>query len=518
VQVNVRRYGATGNGSTDDTAAINKAIAALKAGYELYFPCSSANIYKTASGLNPITVNNVTVAGQTGCSSVVEILGTGSGITVMQIGQGTSLSSETPITAVAADGSTTFTANLAAIGARTGSYLYLEEANVSSDTTHSSCQSTGSGCIGEVLYVTGYNSSTNLVTVSTAVHQNYTPTCSASYGSGEECNPWVQLIESPTSGVTVQNLNLNGSGTAYYALTLENAVNTTVSNVTTSNVQWSGVAAMNGFNNSFSSMTTTAAGSGQGGNIGGSAVSLSQQGNLSVNGWTLSSLNSSAFGFIPFREANGSFSNISVNSTGTGGGRSIKTNSSAHDTWTNITVTGTQGLSYNGITIEYFSHHVTWNNVSISGLAGTDNAGIAIYGDASNGNYQGNNYYNTFNNCNVSGTTDPALWVLDNNEYTTISGGSWSGSAGVPVLAFGLDAGAGGEGYVYVTGATISGPGTNGIEVDNASSNVCINNTVFSSGTGSSGAIDVTGSNSMGSGNVLNGLSSNLTAGTCTGP
>jgi hypothetical protein len=47
-QVNVRDYGATGNGSTDDTTAINAAIAACPVGGQVIFP---AGTYLTASGL-----------------------------------------------------------------------------------------------------------------------------------------------------------------------------------------------------------------------------------------------------------------------------------------------------------------------------------------------------------------------------------------------------------------------------------------------------------------------------------
>jgi len=39
VTINVTTYGATGNGSTNDTAAINNAIAALQPGDTLFFPC-----------------------------------------------------------------------------------------------------------------------------------------------------------------------------------------------------------------------------------------------------------------------------------------------------------------------------------------------------------------------------------------------------------------------------------------------------------------------------------------------
>jgi len=53
--INVRDYGATGNGSTDDTAAINAAIAQLNANGRgvLYFP---AGTYKVSSGLDTISV------------------------------------------------------------------------------------------------------------------------------------------------------------------------------------------------------------------------------------------------------------------------------------------------------------------------------------------------------------------------------------------------------------------------------------------------------------------------------
>ncbi len=39
--INVTAFGATGNGSTNDTAAINNAIAALTPGATLLFPCGT---------------------------------------------------------------------------------------------------------------------------------------------------------------------------------------------------------------------------------------------------------------------------------------------------------------------------------------------------------------------------------------------------------------------------------------------------------------------------------------------
>ena len=46
--INVRDYGSVGNGAADDTASINRAIAAAAEGQTLYFP---AGTYKTTAGI-----------------------------------------------------------------------------------------------------------------------------------------------------------------------------------------------------------------------------------------------------------------------------------------------------------------------------------------------------------------------------------------------------------------------------------------------------------------------------------
>ena len=497
--LNVKNFGAAGNGSTDDTAAINSAIAALQPGYGLFFPCGT---YRISSGLNAIAANNVTVYGQTGCSSgPVAIQGTGSGATLLQVGSGQNLTSPTAITATTADLDPTFQANFAAIGASVGDYVFLSESVSSTDTTHTNCG--GSGCRGEVLKITALNG--NTATVETAVHNVY------------DLNdvPWVQKVLNPVSGVTVQNLLLDGSGAAMYALAVLNAVNLNVNNLTLQNVSCSAVAAVNGYNDSYATITITHAGTNSGCNIGGSAVSLQQQGNLNVNGVSISNMNVGAFGFIPFREANGTFSNISVDGTGTASGRLFKTNSAAHNVFNNISTNRDEGAYYQGITIEYFSHHNVWNNckatnnISSNGSIGSNN-GIEFYGDVANGNHQGGNHYNTFNNCTSTGNNGVAMWVSDNNNNIEINGGTWSGIAGQPVIEFGSPCCAN---NAYIHNASISGPGTAGMIIDNGSIGACINNNTF--GPGLSSAINVTASSDIGSGNALNALSSNLNPGTC---
>jgi len=306
---------------------------------------------------------------------------------------------------------------------------------------------------------------------------------------------------------------LDGSGVAHYGLAVLDAVNATIANVNPQNVAWSAVAGWNGYNNSYSNITVTHAGQISGGNFGGDAVTFTQQGNLSINGMSLTNLNSPAFGFGILRTSNSTLSNILVDGTGTGSGRMFKTNSAAHNTFNSISTNRDEGSYYQGVTIEYFSHHNVWNNCKVTNNINYNNSGVAMYGDQANGNHEGGNHYNTFNNCTVTGNAGYAVWVLDNNNNIEINGGTYSGLAGSYVLAFG-DSGPCCNNNVYIHNVTINGPGSTGILIANGSANACINSNTF--GPGLTAAINVTASSDIGSGNVLNGLSSNLTPGTCS--
>lgn len=52
VAVNVESYGAVANGSTDNSAAINNALAVLKQGQTLWFPCTAGSYYNVKSPIN----------------------------------------------------------------------------------------------------------------------------------------------------------------------------------------------------------------------------------------------------------------------------------------------------------------------------------------------------------------------------------------------------------------------------------------------------------------------------------
>ena len=120
-------------------------------------------------------------------------------------------------------------------------------------------------------------------------------------------------------------------------------------------------------------------------------------------------------------------------------------------------------------------------------------------------------------NCTVTGNGNVQLLI---NNYDTlrlgqdignkIIGGTYTGSNTVqPVIDInGSNA--------SVTSATISGPGAQGLHP--GSTNACVNNNIFGGGTGLRAGILSTSSTNIGSSNIMNGYSSNLTAGTCTAP
>jgi len=66
-----------------------------------------------------------------------------------------------------------------------------------------------------------------------------------------------------------------------------------------------------------------------------------------------------------------------------------------------------------------------------------------------------------------------------------------------------------------ITGATINGPGRQGIYLDTQATNACVNNNTFATGSGLAAAISANSSGDQGLGNILNLLGSNLTLGVC---
>jgi hypothetical protein len=348
----------------------------------------------------------------------------------------------------------------------------------------------------------------NTITVTTALHDTYNPAVNSATA---------QKILSPLTGVTVKNITFDGNGSNVYGLEIAGVAESTVTGVTSRNVQGSALLNRGDFNVAWSNITVTAAGSAQ----CGSAVWFENQGNLSINGLSVSNENpgasgtgclyNGAFGFELIASANATITNLTVDASGAYG-RPFKTTAARYNTFNSPTVkNGVQ--AYNGISLEYYSSHNTYNNCTVTNNGagtgtGTGNAGIITFGNF--------NQYNSFNNCTVSGNGNIQFLVnsfdalrLAQDSNNTISGGTYTGTNSVepPVYIEGAS--------VYITGATVSGPGSAGIMLDSNGTNGCINNNVITASTSLGGGINSASSTNNGSGNLLNGLSSNLTPGIC---
>jgi hypothetical protein len=462
---NVQTYGATGNGSTDDTSAINNAINAMVSGDELYFPCPSV-YYKISSALNAITKNNGTVDGQTGCSNGrVTIHSTASGGSIMRVGN-VGYSSATPLTVDSTEGGTTFTANLSAIGGLSaGNYVLIQMTGKDYSSDSGSGNDLGcdvSGCRGEVLKILSVNS--NTATVTTALHYPYdvahTSSCNANCpGAGIG----VVKLTGATDSVSVHDLTFDGSGTAVTGLYMLEVTNSTVTNVTAQNFTGQGLLAYYGFNLAWNTIAITHAGS-----SAADQFVLFGQGNPSVNGATISSPNTNGFGFGLHTEANGTFTNVTVDGGGVGD-RSCKTAAASYNTFNSLTCKNAANGD-NGLSLEYYSSHNTYNNCVATGSSST---GIATFGNF--------NQYNTFINCTVTGNNpqqfvqETDILALHQDHYTTISGGTFNGVANQYSITIRSN-------NFYIHNATVTGPssGTSTLGLNISGNNACVDSNNFS--------------------------------------
>lgn len=444
---NVKSYGAAGDGQTDDTAAINAAIAGLRPGSELFFPCGT---YKVSAALTPIAVQGVLVAGSGSCTT---IRGTGSGYKMMQIGSGR-ITSSTPFDATAEELDTSFFADFARLGGvARGDFVILQEGgrDYSNDTAPGhdlNCDV--SGCRGEVLVISSVSGSK--ATVTTALHYRYDPVTNGAN---------VAKLISPIQGAVVRDISFDGSGTVSNGLFMAGVANSTVSNVSAHNfVDW-GLLSYWSYNLAWNNVEVTHSGNG-----GADAFLLHGQGKPRVNGATVSNLNLTAFGFGMHSEADGTITALTVDKSGSTTGRAFKLAAASYNTFNGIAVkNGMESSGSNGISIVYYSSHNTFNDCLV--VNNSSSAGIMSFG-----NY---NQYNTFVNCTVNGN---AGWQLGQgasalgqtkDDFWEIRDGTYSGTGHtiIQIVSNG----------VYIHDVRIVGPGSTGVHIDGNQG--CINNNVF---------------------------------------
>ncbi len=454
--IDVTAFGAAGNGTTDDTADINNAIAALTPGATLLFPCGT---YLTTSQLT-LNLSNITVDGS-GCATIHN---TSSGTIMVIGGSGNGNPNYGPAIALSATANelaTSFT-TVSSLGVSAGDYVYIHQGGLdySSDTPPghpTNCDV--SGCRGELVKVASLSG--NTITVTTALHDTYNPS---------ENGTTAQKMLGPLTGITVKNIVLDGNSSNVYGLAIAGVADSTVTGITVENVRGSALLNRGDFNMSWSNIAVTGAGSAH----CGSSAWFEDQGNLSVNGMVISNEN-----------------------PGTSG------------------LTIRNGVAaMNGISVEYYSSHNTYNNCVVTNNGagtgtGTGSAGINLFGNF--------NQYNFFNNCMITGNGNVQLsdsgydaLHLAADSSNTINGGVFTGINNVTAV---IELHGAND---NVTSAVINGPGAQGMYL--GSTGACVNNNTFSAGTGLGTAISSNSATNIGSGNTLNGLSSTLTQGGCTAP
>jgi hypothetical protein len=499
--VNVKNFGATGNGSTNDTAAINSAIAALTPGATLLFPCGT---YLTTSQLT-LSLSNITIDG----SSCATIHNTNSGTIMVIGGSGNgnpNYGSSVALSATANELSTSFT-TVSGLGVNPGDYVLLHQGGMDSSTGSGNTGCDPSGCRSELLKVA--SASGNTITVTTALHDTFNPSVN---------NATAQKMLGPLTGITMKNIVLDGNSSNVYGLAIAGVADSTVTGITVENVRGSALLNRGDFKMSWSNIAVTGAGSAH----CGSSAWFEDQGNLSVNGMVISNenpgtsgagcLDNGAFGFELIGSANSTIANLTVDGA-RAYGRPFKTTAARWNTFNSLTIrNGVAAM--NGISVEYYSSHNTYNNCVVTNNGagtgtGTGSAGINLFGNF--------NQYNSFNNCMIIGNGNvqfsdsgyDALHLAADSS-NTINGGVFTGINNVTAV---IELHGAND---NVSSAVINGPGAQGLYL--GSTGACVNNNTFSAGTGLGTAISSNSATNIGSGNTLNGLSSTLTQGGCTAP
>lgn len=475
---NVQTCGATGNGTTDDTAAIKTCINQLVSGDTLEFP---AGTYKTTSQL-VINVSSITVDGSSGAATIVGAGGLTSSI--LRIGQSgfgntnAALGSPVALSATANEGATSF-ATIASLGASIGSLVYLQQGGRDSSGGSGDTACDTSGCRGEVVQIRGVSG--NTYTVTTMLHDTWNPSVNAATA---------QLVSSVLSNVVVQNIKFNGNATNQDGFELNSCLNCTVSGVTSTNVLGAAIISSVTFGGSWSNITITLAGS----VFCGDAMDMLVHGNLTINTVSITNMNTNvntcsespmalAAGFGLSGTANGVVSNLTIVGA-SGGGRPFKLTATRYTTFNNITESNAAG-AFNGLSLEYYSSKNLFNGCSVTNNAagsGSGGAGINSFGNF--------NEYNTFYNCTVTGNGN--VQIYNSNADALHLAQDW---------------------YDSYYGNTMGGSGTTGLL--QYGSNGCVNGNILNAGLSAGISVSSPSTGTVGSGNTLNGTSSNLSAGSC---
>jgi hypothetical protein len=385
LKVNVRDYGAKGDGLSDDTAAIRASLAAVPAsGGSVYLPCGT---YLISSGLS-ITTSHTTITSEGTCATLKM---TGSNGFVVLTVRGKGLTGPAALTRDAS--SNTFnvgTGELKTLGITEGSYAIVSDKAVASNGPNSPPIETQ-----QVVKITSINGDTATIEGNFA----HDFTLVSPHSSNQGCCPYVQRIIEPIDDVRVMHLGFDASsntGSSTGALRFLYAVNSQIGFVTVSNfIQKPGPTEAflldTGYQNSFHDITCRACGNAI--NADGHSMAIRRQTVSTMSNITIS--NTAAQNTFSFNLASVNFSSATKVFIDGGGadGRPFKLLRANHNTFNEVTaINGGDGK--NGISITDISTYNTFNGCI---TLNNDGTGIMMFGNF--------NVHNTFVNCVSKGNT-----------------------------------------------------------------------------------------------------------------
>jgi Putative Ig domain/Pectate lyase superfamily protein len=376
--VMVTTFGATGDGQTDDTKAINAAIGALRSGQTLFFPCGT---YLVTAALTQLSVSNIQVLGPPSQCVTLHVKSSNS-FKAFAV-QGGISSSVNLAADVTSDTFTLVSGGVSSLGLNIGDYVMISDTAVNDNGSGSPPIATQ-----EVVKVTAINGDT--ATIDGAFAWNFTMVSPHPEQWGG--NPSAQKLSGLTN-VIVKYIALDGTGSTgtIKPFRFDNVVNSEVGFVSISNFV-SNAAGFDGFNpdtgyeNNFHDLKLTNAANGPLPSGEGEAFRLQRQSYVTVNNVNIAaSAGQGVFGFGYHDGYWGTLSNITIDLHGATG-RVFKTLRADHNTFNNIVAMN--GVGHNGINITDVSQFNVFNNCVATG---NDQHGIDMFGS-----YDINN---TFNNC-----------------------------------------------------------------------------------------------------------------------
>ncbi len=408
-RVNVRDYGAKGDGVADDTAAIRHVIATIpESGGTVFLPCGT---YLISSGLT-IATSHTTIMSEGTCATL-RMTGSNDFVALTIRGKGLT----PPVPLVQDTSSNAFTVGngqLSALGITTGSYAIISDQAVASNGPASPPISTQ-----QVVKITAVNGDT--ATIDGDFAHDFALV--SSHVANQGCCPYVQKITAPLEGVRIVHLSFDASsntGSATGAVRFYYAVDSEIGFVTISHfVQKPGpteaLVLDTGYQNNIHDITCRACGNGVDGDGHSMAIrrqTLATMSNISI-------ANTAVQNTFSFNLASVNYSTVSKVFIDGGGsdGRPFKLLRANHNAFTEVTANN-GGASKNGISITDMSTYNTFSGCVALNNSGT---GIMMFGNF--------NDHNTFLNCvsesNTSGQFGQGKDAFGNygDHFTTIDGG-----------------------------------------------------------------------------------------------